>query len=61
MSFKSIRLSKNMTQEDVAEKLNIARSTVAMWEKGEVRPRADTLLELAKLFDCTIEELLKKD
>lgn len=60
MSLKTLRTSKCMTQEEVAEKLGLSRSTVAMWENGESQPRAETLLKLAELFNCTIEELLKK-
>ena len=59
MSIKSIRESKNMTQLDVATILNISRTTVAMWETGESMPRAEKLIQLAELFNCTVDELLK--
>ena len=48
-----------MTQMDVATALNIGRTTVAMWETGESMPRAEKLIQLAKLFNCTVDELLK--
>lgn len=60
MSIKRIRESKNMTQSDVAAVLKISRTTVAMWEAGESMPRAEKLIQLAKLFDCTVDELLEE-
>lgn len=59
MNIRNIRESKNMTQMDVATALNIGRTTVAMWETGESMPRAEKLIQLAKLFNCTVDELLK--
>lgn len=55
------RVSMNITQEDLAKKLGVARSTVAMWENGSNMPRADKLLKLAGLFGCTVDELLGND
>ena len=48
-----------MTQEDVAEKLNISRSTVSMWEIGESLPRTSNLIKLAEVLDCSVGELLE--
>ena len=59
VKLKAIRLSNKMTQDDIAEALGVSRSTVAMWETGKALPRADKLIELAKLFNCTIDDLLK--
>ena len=55
------RTAAGLKQEDVATKLNIDRSTVAKWETGRSKPRADVLVELAKLFDCTVDELLREE
>lgn len=57
MNIETLRVSKNMTQEQLAEQLGIARSTVAMWESGEAMPRSDKLPELAKILNCSIDEL----
>ena len=59
MNVKAIRESKKMTQAEVAKNLNVSRTTVTMWETGESRPRAEKLIQLAKLFNCTVDELLK--
>lgn len=59
MRVKQIRESKNMTQETLSLKMNVSRSTVAMWETGQTKPRADTLMKLAAVLGCTVDELLK--
>ena len=60
MNFIKVKREKyKFTQADIAEKLQIDKSTVSKWETGESRPRAEKLIQLAKLFNCTIEELLK--
>ena len=42
----------------MAQDVGVQRTTVAMWESGKSRPRAELLPKLAKLFGCSIEELL---
>ena len=61
MKIKEFRLSENMTQEELATKIGVTRSTVAMWEAGEAKPRVETLLSIAKIFNCTTDELLKEE
>ena len=56
MNFKQHRVSNNLTQEQVAQDVGVQRTTVAMWESGKSRPRAELLPKLAKLFGCSIEE-----
>lgn len=57
MDIKSKRMSLNMTQDELAQKLSIQRTTVSMWETGEAMPRADKLPELAKILQCDIADL----
>ena len=52
MNFKQHRVSNNLTQEQVAQDVGVQRTTVAMWESGKSRPRAELLPKLAKLFGC---------
>ena len=49
------------TQREVAEILGVKESAVSKWERGISKPRADRLPLLAKLYGCTIEELLADD
>ena len=61
MGIRTIRLSKNLTQDNLASLIGVARTTVTMWESGAAMPRADKLTELAKVLGCTIDELMKAD
>ena len=45
-------LKGNMTQEDLAEKMNISRQTVSKWELDTVQPEMDKAIELCRLFNC---------
>ena len=53
------RKQKRMTQNELAQLLNVDRSTVAKWENGKSLPRTEILIKLADLFGCTIDELVR--
>ena len=48
-----------MTQEFVAESLNVSRQAVSKWENGTADPSTSNLLKLAKLYGVTAEELIR--
>lgn len=50
------RKEKNLTQEQLAEKLNVARQTVSKWETGESVPDIESLKKLAILLEFSIDE-----
>lgn len=53
--------NRNMTQEKLAEQMGVSRQTVSKWETGEATPEQGKLMELSKLFSCTLDALLKED
>ncbi len=53
-----LRNEKGMTQEELAEKLYVNSRSVSRWENARTMPDFDVLIELAKLYDISIEELL---
>lgn len=55
---KALRISNNMTQSDLAKKLNITRSSVNAWELGISTPSTTYLVELAQLFHVSTDYLL---
>ena len=55
---KKLRKDNNMTQEDLAEKLNVSRQTISKWETDVVIPDADNIVSICKLFNITTDELL---
>ena len=52
------RQKKNLSQNAVAEKLNISRQAVSRWETGKGSPDIATLPLLSDLYDVSIDELL---
>ena len=56
--FKKARISSNYTQKEVAEKLSIHQSNVSDWENDVSRPEYEKLIELSKLYDVSLYDLL---
>ncbi len=54
-----VRMRKllHMTQEDVAEKLDVTRQSVAKWESGETVPDLDRCKQLANIFGVSLDDL----
>ena len=53
-----LRKSKGLSQEQLAEKLDVSRQAVSKWETGDAFPEAPKLLAIAKLFGVTTDFLL---
>lgn len=56
---KNHREKKGITQQALAKELGINTSTVAKWETHASTPRAKVLIQLAEIFNCTVDELLR--
>lgn len=56
-----LRKSNKMSQEELAEKLNISRQTISRWEMGTTMPDATNILQLSKQFSVTADYLLNDD
>lgn len=57
----SLRKDKKMSQQDLAEALNVSRQAVSRWEVGIAIPSMDNLLALSKLFGVPLNELVGAD
>ena len=55
---KELRKEKRLTQEQLAEKLNVSGRTVSRWETGTNMPDISLLTELAEFFDVSIPEII---
>ena len=53
-----LRKAKNLTQDDVAEKLNVTRQTVSKWETNQSTPDFDKIVPLCELYEISPNELL---
>ncbi len=56
-----LRKSAGMSQEELAEKLNVSRQAVSRWEMGTAMPDAANILQLSKLFHVTTDYLLNEE
>ena len=54
----SLRKQNNLSQEELADKLNVSRQTVSKWELGDSCPDFDKIVPLCEVFGITTEELL---
>lgn len=54
-----LRLAAGMTQAEVGEKLNYSDKTISKWERGEVTTDVFVLMEIAALFDVSVDYLIK--
>jgi len=63
LSDKLIALRKNagMSQEELAEKLDVSRQAISRWESGTAQPDASNVLNLSKLFGVTADYLLNDE
>lgn len=58
---KTLRLSKSMTQEQLAKALHVSAQAVSKWENGKSYPDIHSLLLLSALFDVSLDQLIKGD
>jgi transcriptional regulator with XRE-family HTH domain len=56
--FGELRQSENLTQNDIAKILNVAKSTIGMWEQGRRVPDDKMLIKISKYFEVTLDKLL---
>lgn len=54
-----IRNQKRMTQEDLAEYLNVSRQSVSKWELNKTMPDVEKLMQLSELYEVTLDYLVK--
>lgn len=56
-----MRKEENYTQEQLAEILKVSRQSVSKWETDLAYPETEKLIELGKLFNCSMDYLLKDE
>ena len=50
----TLRKAKNLTQEELAEKLNVSRQSVSKWESGQAVPELDKIVAISTVFDLSL-------
>lgn len=56
---KQTRLDRNMTQKELAEKLEVYPKDVCRWEKGERTPSLEKFADICRVLDASADELLE--
>ena len=57
----NLRKKNGLSQEDLAEKIGVARQTISKWELGETSPDLKQSKELSKIFNVSLDELADND
>ena len=58
---KKLRSENNLTQEQLAEKLQVSRSTISSWETGRSFPVLEMVIEICDCFNVSLDFLLRED
>ena len=56
-----LRKAHNLSQEELVSKLGVSRQAVSKWERSESSPDTDNLIQLASLYNISLDELLNGD
>lgn len=57
-NLKQLREKSKMSQQELADKMNIARPVISNWEHGKTEPSSSQLLKLSKIFDTSADQIL---
>lgn len=60
-NLRELRKQHGLSQEELAEKLNVSRQSISKYENGSAYPELDKILALCELFQCSVDDLLKGD
>ena len=58
---KNSRINAGMTQQKVAEEINVSRQTISNWENGKSLPDVISLIKISDLYKVSLDDLLKGD
>ena len=60
-NLKYLRKYTGMSQQEIADKIGIDRSSISRWENGDMGATIDKAIDIAQLFDIPISKFLYKD
>lgn len=53
-----LRKTNNLSQEQLAEKINVTRQAISKWESGESYPDMAKIIQLCKILNCSLNDLM---
>ena len=60
MNIKEFRVRNNLSQSELAEKLKVTQGLISQWENNETLPKVSALVQMADLFNCSVDDLVKE-
>lgn len=60
-NLQNLRKSKNMSQEKLAEKVQVSRQSISKWERGESYPTMNNIMSLCSIFHCKLNDLVHEN
>lgn len=60
-TLRDIRKAKGINQFQLADMVNVTQAAISQYESGERFPKRDTLIKLAKVLGCTVDDLIEGD
>ena len=60
-TLQELRIKNNISQEDMAEKLNVSRQTISNWENSKSYPDILLLIQLCDVYGISLDDLIKGD
>lgn len=60
-TLKKLRLSHNLNQVQLAQKLNVSKQAISNWENNNIQPSIDILIKIADIFSVSTDYLLGRD
>ena len=58
---KILRMARNLSQVELAKKLNVSKQSISNWENDNILPSIEMLMEIARLFSVSTDYLLGLD
>lgn len=58
-NLQKLRKEKNISQEQLAEELNVSRQTIGKWENGVTYPETECLIQISDFFEVSIDTMLR--
>lgn len=59
-NLKALREKRQISQIELSKSIGVSQGAVSQWETGQSLPRAELLPKIAKVLDCTVDELLQQ-
>lgn len=57
-NLKILRSNSNLSQKELAKRIDLSSNIICEYEKGRSQPNIDTLIKLSKIFNCSVDYLI---